>query len=177
MYLYQSNLRAIAGMFMQKGFESIPKEFVSNVQVYDYKTPLSEVLSRINVDGAIVVTKQNEYFGIVDDRTIAKKGEISIPLKFPIGKVARKVPLLDQSTSIEKTILQFFNSATKILPYTEGNQIKGMVKREMILRAILSLHLLSNYSAEDAMSSPVIAIDANANIAQAKSSLERFKVN
>src|SRR5438105_2503836 len=117
---------------MQKAFETLPKEFISDVKIYDYKTPIANVLSKINSEGAVVVLKAKEYYGIVDDRTIAGKGTLKIDQKFPVGKFARKVPVVDQSTSIEKTIHHFYNSSTKVLPYTEGNRIKGVIKRDMI---------------------------------------------
>lgn len=162
---------------MKKAFETLPKEFISGAKVCDYKTPLAKVLSKINTQGAIVVLKGKEYYGIVDSRTIAKKGVLKMKPSFAVGKVAVKVPVLDQDTSIEKAIHHFHNTATKALPYSEGNKIKGIIKREMILRAMLSLHMLSNYKVGDAMSTPVIAIDREASVSQAKSTMENGKVN
>ncbi|MDE1827792.1 MAG: CBS domain-containing protein [Candidatus Micrarchaeota archaeon] len=162
---------------MQKAFETLPSEFISATKICDYKTPISGVLGKIKSLGGVVVFKGKEYYGIVDSRTIANMGVLKMDAKFPIGKFAKKVPLLDQSTSIEKSIHYFFNSATKSLPYTEGGKIKGVIKREMLLRAILSLHMVSSYKAGYAMSAPVVAIDKESSVSQAKSTMESRKVN
>ncbi len=162
---------------MQRVFENLPKEFVSAVATYDYKTPIVEVLSKINSAGSVVVLKNKEYYGMVDAKTIASMGTMKMDDKFPLGKFAKRVPLVDNATSIEKSILYIFHSATKALPYSDGGKVKGIVKRETLLKAILSLHLLSNYVVGDAMSSPVIAIDSASSVAQAKASMENYKVS
>ncbi|MDE1824841.1 MAG: CBS domain-containing protein [Candidatus Micrarchaeota archaeon] len=162
---------------MPKAFETIPQEFISEAKICDYKTPLSKVMGKISSAGSVVVLKGKDYYGIVDSRAIAARGMLKISPKLVVGKIAKKVPLLDEDTSIEQAIKHFHDSQTKVLPYTESSRVKGVIKREIILRAVLSLHLLSNYSVGDATSSPVIAIDRGASVAQAKSSMEKYKVN
>lgn len=162
---------------MAKAFENLPEEFVTKTAIFDYKTPLSRLLGKVNSMGAVVITKNKEYYGVVDSRTIAQTRSLTLADKSPAGKFARKAPILNQSLSIEKTIHHFFSSSTKVLPYIEGNKITGVVRREMMLRAILSLHLLSNYKTEYAMSSPLVAIEKGSSVAQAKSTMESHKVN
>ena len=160
-----------------RAIEPIPSEFVSQTVFYDYKDHITQAMSKVKEYTAVIVNKNNDYYGIVDDRTIVRKGALKLHKKQSIGKFAKKVPLLDRSTTIEKAILYFYYEGVKALPYTEGNKIIGIVKRNEILKAILSLHLLSKYSVENAMTSPVIGIDADANIAQAKVAMEKNKVN
>jgi len=160
-----------------RAIEPIPSEFVSQTVTYDYKDPITQAMSKVKEYTAVIVNKNNDYYGIVDDRTIVRKGALKLHKRQSIGKFAKKVPLLDRSTTIEKAILYFYYEGVKALPYTEGNKIIGIVKRNEILKAILSLHLLSKYRVENAMTSPVIGIDADANIAQAKTAMEKNKVN
>ncbi|MGC8699981.1 MAG: CBS domain-containing protein [Candidatus Micrarchaeia archaeon] len=160
-----------------RAFEPVPSEFVSETIMYDYKTPITEAMSKVKAYTAVIVNKNGSYYGIVDDRTIVRKGATKLNKKQAIGKFAKKVPLLDSATSIEKAILYFYFEGVKALPYTEENKIIGVVKRSEMLKAILSLHLLSSYKVENAMTSPVIGIDADANVAQAKSAMEKNKVN
>jgi predicted transcriptional regulator len=160
-----------------RAIEPIPSEFVSETLFYEYKDPITEAMSKVKEYTAVVVKKNGEYYGIVDDRTLARKGVLKLNKKQSIGKFAKKVPLLDMSNTIEKAILYFYFEGVKALPYFDSGQIKGIVKRSEILKAILSLHLVSKYIVENAMTSPVIGIDANANIAQAKSAMERNKIN
>jgi len=160
-----------------RAIEPIPSEFVSQTAIYDYKDPITQAMSKVKEYTAVIVNKNNDYYGIVDDRTIVRKGALKLHKRQSIGKFAKKVPLLDRSTTIEKAILYFYYEGVKALPYTEGNKIIGIVKRNEMLKAILSLHLLSKYSVENAMTSPVIGIDADANMAQAKAAMEKNEVN
>ncbi|MFP3289112.1 MAG: CBS domain-containing protein [Candidatus Micrarchaeota archaeon] len=160
-----------------RAIEPIPSEFVSQTVTYDYKDPITQAVSKIKEYTAVIVNKNNDYYGIVDDRTIVRKGALKLHKRQSIGKFAKKVPLLDRSTTIEKAILYFYYEGVKALPYTEENKILGIVKRTEMLKAILSLHLLSEYKVENAMTSPVIGIDAEANVAQAKAAMEKNKVN
>ncbi|MGC8710372.1 MAG: CBS domain-containing protein [Candidatus Micrarchaeia archaeon] len=158
-------------------FEGIPSEFVTKTPIYEYKVPITEALDKINQLTAVVITKNKSYYGIVDDRTLTRKGTLKLTKKYSIGKFAKKVPLLDNSTSIEKAIVYFYTEGVKALPYMEGDVIKGVVKRSEMLKAILSFHMLSNIKVESAMTSPIIAIDSNANMAQAKDAMQENKVN
>ncbi len=160
-----------------RAIEPIPSEFVSETLFYEYKDPVTEAMSKVKEYTAVVVRKNGEYYGIVDDRTLARKGVLKLNKRQSIGKFAKKVPVLDMSTTIEKAILYFYFEGVKALPYFDSGEIKGIVKRSELLKAILSLHLVSKYTVENAMTSPAIGIDANANIAQAKSAMEKNKIN
>jgi len=162
---------------MKRAFETVPDSFVTRVRFYDYKTPVTEALNSISNMGAAIVVKGKKYFGIVDDRTVSRVGANRLTKKFQIGKFARKLPLVTNDTSIEESIGLFYSTAAKALPYTEGSRMRGVIKREKILSAMLSLHLLSDFKVEDAMSSPVIAIDAGANIAQAQATMRQGRIN
>ena len=162
---------------MKRAFEIVPDSFVTKVRFYDYKAPVTEALNSISNMGAAIVVKGKKYFGIVDDRTVSRVGANRLTKKFQIGKFARKLPLVTNDTSIEESIGLFYSTAAKALPYTEGSRMRGVIKREKILSAMLSLHLLSDFKVEDAMSSPVIAIDAGANIAQAQATMRQGRIN
>jgi CBS-domain-containing membrane protein len=160
-----------------RAFEGIPSEFVTKTPIYEYKAPITEALDKINTLTAVIITKNKNYYGIVDDRTLTRKGTLKLAKTYSIGKFAKKVPVLDQSTSIEKAISYFYTEGVKALPYVEANVIKGIVKRSEMLKAILSFHMLSKSRVENAMTSPIIAIDSNANMAQAKDAMQENKVN
>lgn len=162
---------------MKVAFELIPKEFVSDTAFYDYKDQMSDALSKVNKFGAIVVFKEGEYYGIVDDRSIAKQKTTKIPQNYPVGKFAKSVPILDRSSDIKRAIEVFYNSSSKAIPFAENNKIKGILKRTDILKSILSLHLLSSYKANDIMSTPVIAIDQEASLEKAKYAMQENSVN
>ncbi len=162
---------------MARSFELLPKEFVSRTGTFDYKTPIGEILSQVKEFGAVVITKRGKYFGLLDDRGIAAKGTLKVSPKYPAGKFTKRVPMLAKGSSVEQAIEALYSYSVKALPYADGDSISGIVKRDVMLRAILSLHMLSQYKVGDAMSSPVIAISDQANVAQAKTTMERFKVS
>lgn len=161
---------------MRIAFESLPDEFISRTGFYDYKTPMVSVLAKLNAYGTVIVTKNKEYYGIVDSRAIAKKGGTNFSGSISVSKFAFRAPLLDKATSIEKAIAHFYNSGSKALPYYDG-RLRGVVKRDVILRAILSMHLLSKYTASEIMASPVIAIDSDASVAAAQSVMKQKRIN
>src|SRR5271163_3007544 len=120
-------------MTMKIAFELIPKEFVSDTAFYDYKDQMSDAMSKVNKFGAVVVFKEGEYYGIVDDRSIAKQGTTKIPQNYPVGKFARSVPILDMSSNIKQAIQVFYDSSSKAIPFAENKKIKGILKRTDIL--------------------------------------------
>lgn len=161
---------------MKIAFESVPSEFVSPAASYDYKTPISEALATIHNKGAVIVTKDGEYYGLVDSRMVVRN-MLKISKTHAISKYAIKVPVLDSSTSIEKAIHQFYASGAKALPYYEGKKISGVVHRGAMLKAILSLHLLSKYKVGEVMSTPVMAVAPETNISTARSIMKNNNLN
>ncbi len=157
--------------------EPVPDEFLSETMLYDYKTPVKQTFEKIKKYGTVIVLKDDDYFGVVDNRTIAHKGALKVNEKYPLGKFAHKVPVLDKSTSIDKTISNFYEFATKALPFRRGSRVDRIVKRDAVLKAILSLHRLSTFKVEDAMSSPVIAIASDSSVTQARNVMKQSKVN
>ena len=161
---------------MRPAFETIPKDFISKTYFFEHTAPLTEAISKISQYGAIVIMKNKEYYGIVDDRSIAR-GNIKINKSNKVGAFTVKVPYLEDQTSIEKAISIFYSSQAKALPYIENNKVLGVIKRETILKAILSLHLISKLKAADIMSTPVVAINSDASIASAKVFMQKNRVN
>ena len=160
-------------------FESMPAEFVTKTVIYDYKTPLSQTLESVKKLGAVVVVKDGEYYGVVDDRSIFRSRGLK-PMDFSkkvsIGKFAKKVPVIDSATSLTRLIGYFHEFSAKALPYQEGKKFTGMVKREMALGTILSTHVISKSKVGDVMSAPVISVSSDANLAQAESLMEKNKI-
>ncbi len=157
---------------MKVAFEPVPGEFVSRTSFFDYKEPLTEALAKIKKHGAVVITKNGEYYGVVDSRSVVRKS-IRISKSTAISSFAARVPMLDSDTSIENAIHKFYMSSATALPYYEKKKISGIVNRRSMLKAILSLHMLSDYKVQDVMSTPVVAIDSNATVPNAQSIMRR----
>ncbi len=162
---------------MQLAFEEVPREFVSKTEIYDHKTPITEAISKIGKFDAVVVMKDNEYYGIVDNRTMARKGSVLLSNKSSISKFSHKVPLIDKSTSIDQAIAYFDDSGAKARPYTEGRKVVGIVKRDAMLRALLSMHMLSKYLVNEVMTSPIISVEEDTTIAHARAEMQNRRIS
>ena len=162
---------------MAIAFENIPKEFVIRMAPFDYKTPVTEILGKLNSRGAVVLTKGKEYYGMIDSRSMARKGGTRVEKLSSAGKYAVKVPVLDKETSIAKAIGHFYGSGARALPYSESGKVIGIVKRSSMLKAILSLHMLAGYKAKELMSTPVMAIESDRSVAEASSTMRQRRIN
>ncbi len=149
---------------MREVFENIPEEFVAKTATYDQKVPITSVIGDINKFGAVVITKDKQYYGIIDHRTLVRRGSLRVDNKFASGKFAHKVPVIASTSSIADAINLFYHSSSKTLPYAEGSAITGIIKRDEVLKAILSLHLLSKIKVSSIMSTPLVGIDYNVGI-------------
>ncbi len=161
---------------MAIAFETIPKELVSESSVYDYKTPLVKLIEKINEEGAVVVTRNKRYYGIVDRKAIGKKRNLTISETLPVGKLAVKTAVVNAGSSINSVIKEFNSSSTNALPYVENNKVKGMLKRNGILKTMLSLHMLSDKKVSEAMSFPILVIEQDEDVRRAKELMEQYKV-
>jgi len=160
-------------------YEPLPKEFVSQTISFDYKTPLTQALDEMKKFGAVIVTKDREYYGLADSRAVSRKGSqksMKFSKTLPVGRFARRLPLLNRDMSIGKVIEYFHEFSTKAMPYGEGSKVSGVVKRDVVLRSIISLHLLSKSKVSDAMSMPVLTIETSANLSQAINAMTQNKV-
>ena len=162
---------------MTTAFESLPKEFVGKALFYDYRAPITEVLGKLKMDEAIVLLKGKEYYGIIDERSVAKRSRIKIEKKAAAAKFATKAPLLDMKTSMSKAIRDFYESGSKALPYYEGGKVTGIVKRVAMLKALLSLRMLSGVKVKDVMTSPLLSINSDASIEEALTMMKQRDVN
>ncbi|MEM0201026.1 MAG: CBS domain-containing protein [Candidatus Micrarchaeaceae archaeon] len=161
---------------MKQAFEVLPKEFVSETSYFKNNEELTSAIPKINKDIAVIVMKDKEYYGIVDDRSIYRSNQ-KINKKTKIGSFAVKLPTLEDQTSIDKAIYLFYISQAKALPYISNKKVLGLVKRETILKAILSLHLTSKLRVRDIMSSPVIAVTPSSSVLNAKAFMQKNKIN
>ncbi|MEM3791305.1 MAG: CBS domain-containing protein [Candidatus Micrarchaeaceae archaeon] len=155
----------------------IPYEFIEKVPVIDANESISKALSHIYSNGGIILTRQGEYFGIVDDRRIIRSKGERIKKSMKVGNFAVKVEPVDSTYPLSKAISNMFYFKCKMLPFIESNQIFGALKRNTLLKAILSLKVLESTKVEEIMTTPVIAIDFNASISAASASMRKEGIN
>ncbi|MGC8648883.1 MAG: CBS domain-containing protein [Candidatus Micrarchaeia archaeon] len=157
----------------------IPEELISKTEFYDVKTPVTKILPSIEKYDAVVIKKNNKYFGVIDSRALYKhiQDSFKIAKKEYLDKFTVKVPKITDSTSIDDVAYYFYKARVKALPYIKDEKIKGILRRETLLKILLSLNKFKDLKVSDAMTSPVIGIDANASIIQARKIMKTNRIN
>lgn len=155
--------------------ESPFEKLVDNVQLFDFKTPVSRIMEHVRKDGAVVLTKDDRYYGIIDARTLYQAGnnvEQALADKFVVT-----VPSLNHTSTIDDAIQNFYKSRAGVLPYLSGRRVKGVLRRRTLLKVLLSIGALKGITVGEAMTSPLVQVDLSANVAQAKTVMRSNNVN
>lgn len=158
--------------------DSIPKELVSKVPVFDSRMSITKVIPAIQKSEAVLINKQGTFYGVIDTRAIYKSGmRLKISKDMSAERFAVRVPKVFQSTSINDLISYFYKIQAKALPFVSDGKIMGVIKRSTLLKMMLSLSLVENdVQAGSIMTSPILAIASDANLSQAKAAMEKNKV-
>jgi CBS domain-containing protein len=159
---------------------SIPKELISKTLFFDYKTPITQVLSVLegNKYPATVIMKENSYYGVVDARAIYRSQTgLTLNKNQNVGDFAIKVPRITSTSSIDDVIYYFYKAHTKALPYSEGKKIRGILDRLTLLKIMLSMKMLHDIKVSEAMTAPAVAIDAGTTLSEAKAAMRSNNIN
>ena len=156
---------------------NVPRELISETRSFEARTPVTRVISSIDKYGAVVITKGSRYYGIIDNRSLHRFAVSSSVSRETVSKYSINVPAVDSSTSIDEILLSFQKSRAKALPYFSNEKASGIIKRFTLLKVLLSLKMLSDIKASDAMTSPALAIEADATLSQARSAMRENRVS
>jgi CBS domain-containing protein len=156
--------------------EGIFSELISNTVLMDHKTPITKIIPLLGKYGAVVVTKDGDYYGIIDSRSVSRQKGLEIK-RSGAYKFAERVPPISDFTPIDDVVFYFYKTRRKALPYTKNGRVTGILERSTLLKVLLSMRVLEDMKVQNSMSSPVLAIDSNATISQAKSVMGERKVN
>ena len=158
--------------------ERIPSSVVSQVPVFDANTAMTKVIPAIHKNPAVLVNKDGVFYGLVDFRSVHRES-ISLKLnkKAPVLKYAVKVPKIMRSTSLDDAVFYFYRSKRNALPYFDDEKVIGVIDRFTLVKMLLSMNTLKGLKCSDVMTSPILAVDANASIAQASSAMASHNVN
>ncbi len=157
---------------------TIPEGLISKTQVFDAKTPITKIVPAVQECDAVVVNKNNEYFGIIDFRMIYRYfQDLKLPKAEMASKFATRVPRVSNSTSIDDVIDYFHKARTRALPYVRNNKVSGILTRSTMIKVLLSLNRIRGLTVKHAMSTPLIAIDVSASVPQTRTVMKNNKVN
>ncbi len=159
-------------------FTSIPEGLITKTAFFSERTPITKLVPAVQQFDAVIINKDDGYFGIIDSREIYRYfANFAISKKQASGRYAIRVPRITDSTSIDDVIYYFQKSRAKALPYQKNDRISGVLKRNTLLKVLLSLDRLRDVKVSDAMVSPVIAIDIKSTVTQAKAAMRANKIN
>ncbi len=157
---------------------NIPDKLVAKTVFFDYKTPVGKVFQSLDKYKAVIITKNKEYYGIVDSKSIYRAGHsLKLPSSESIGKYAVRVPRITNSTAVDDVVYYFYSARVRALPFMNGDKIGGILERNTLLKMLLSLGALESLQVREAMTTPVLAIDSNANVSEAFASMHGHNVD
>jgi signal-transduction protein with cAMP-binding, CBS, and nucleotidyltransferase domain len=156
----------------------IPEDLISETLTVDYRTPITSVIAGLAKYPAVVVSKNNGYYGMIDSRAVYRSGQnLKLGRNETLEKFAVRVPKVTSSTTVDDLIYYFYRSRVKALPYYNGSRISGVLERATLLKMMLSMGMLKDMKVREAMTTPVLAIDAGASISQARATMRNNRVN
>ncbi|MCL4404455.1 CBS domain-containing protein, partial [Candidatus Marsarchaeota archaeon] len=82
-----------------------------------------------------------------------------------------------RTTSLDDAVFYFYRTKRNALPYAEEDKVIGVIDRFTLMKMVLSMEMLKGLKCSDIMSSPVLAIDSKASLAQASSAMADHNVN
>ncbi len=157
---------------------NIPEGLISETAFFDSKDLLTKLIPAVQEFEAVIVNKDDDYYGIVDSRTLYKSLQsMKLSKNATAEKFVIRVPRVTDSTSFDDVIYYFHKARSRALPYAKNGKVTGILKRPTIIKALLSLDKLTGIKVGDAMISPLIGVDVNSNINQAKSAMRNNKIN
>ncbi|MCW6159714.1 MAG: CBS domain-containing protein [Candidatus Micrarchaeales archaeon] len=156
----------------------IPEGLISETKSFDSKTSVTSIVPAIKRYEAVIVNNEKGYYGIIDSRTVYKSFQsLSAQSKDAADKYTVKVPRITDATPIDDVVYYFAKSRVKALPYMKDGKTVGVLRRSTLLKVLLSLGKLAGMTVSEAMVSPLIGIDVDATVTQAKTAMRDNKIN
>lgn len=136
---------------------------------------VTKAISEVSKTGlCVVVTKNGGYYGLIDDRELRKHA--SDPTKMRCGVVAVRAPCISPQDSLLKICNTFFSGRFKAIPVIDKGKITGIVTRADVINLLLGEKLLEGKKVADVMSFPIVSVEPDATIANAKALMKRNNV-
>jgi CBS-domain-containing membrane protein len=159
------------------GGVSIPDKLVTRTVSFDCKTPVAKVLPSLDKYKAVIINKRNAYYGIIDSHAMYDAGRgLRLSTNQNIERYAVKAPKITNSTPIDDAVYYFYSARVRALPFLYGDKVGGIFERSTLLKMLLSLGILESMQVSEVMTTPVLSIDANANISEAMSAMRTHNV-
>ncbi len=135
---------------------------------------LSRAINELMETGtAVLVTKNERYYGIIDDRNL--RHGIADSAKTKCENCVVKPPVLKPDTAILDQINAFLLGHFKALPVVDADgKPLGITTRTDLLKAMVEEGLVPKNRISELMSSPVYTIDESAPVARARGMMKEY---
>ena len=156
----------------------IPMKLITKTESIDIKTPVQRVLQMLDKYPAIIVNKNNGYYGVIDSRSIHRaRGALNVSKNQSIERYTEHITPITSKTNMNEVLMQFMKTHSKAIPFLLNKRVVGVFDRSTMLKIMLSLRMLDDIQVKDIMNSPIIAIDSSSTLAQAKNVMENNRIN
>ena len=151
-----------------------PFERMQEAIVMDESAPVSQAVGKLGrSDSCIIVTKGGKYIGILDDISAVEK--TSDPTTTKIGHAMKRAPLIENGASLLEICKAFFNGAYKALPVEQDENVVGVLGRMDVLASLVRTGVVVG-NVREHMSTPAVAVEETANLAQARAKMREANV-
>jgi len=142
---------------------------IKKAPILEHDQPVSKAIGELSKEKTcIIVTKNKDYVGIIDDWTITRFAPTS---ETKIESIAVHAPTVSSDATL-LTICKLFSSGPyRALPVMDGKRIIGVLPRNEVLRSLMAANLLPKMKVSDVMKKDVPLIDADTSIAKAKAKI------
>lgn len=144
---------------------------IVRTMVLDSSDSLSKALSQLDETPAVIVTRNGEYFGIIDHQCVG--GGMRNAHKVKCETVIAKPPILLETASLKERIEAFLLGHFKALPVVDSaKKPLGITTRVELLKEMVVESMVPSIQVSEIMSSPVFTIDEGETVAAAKKALK-----
>ncbi len=135
--------------------------------ILDSAEPLSKAAAYLKEEGAVILTKNGKYYGMVDQNSLSKG--IRDPLTTKCETVVSKPPVLSGTADVFEQANAFLVGHFRALPVVGDNEEPlGIATRVGVLSELSDSQVLPGQKVAELMSSPVYTINVRDIISKAK---------
>ncbi|MBD3210088.1 CBS domain-containing protein [Candidatus Micrarchaeota archaeon] len=144
---------------------------VKKTVILDGSEPLSKVLTNLDENPAVIITKKGKYYGIIDHRSVGDG--FKKPHETRSEKAVVRPPVIVGTANIPERIGYFLQGHFKALPVVDENHnAVAVTTRVELLKDLLKENMVPKGSVRDIMSKPVYTIDEEKKIGGLKKTLK-----
>ncbi|MGV8084959.1 MAG: CBS domain-containing protein [Candidatus Bilamarchaeum sp.] len=147
---------------------------IKKTLIVESDEPLSKATAHLDESGAVIVTKNGKYYGVINRESVAHGYSSFGAVK--CENCAVKPPTLDKSATVAEQMGAFLSGHYRAIPVLdEQERPLGVATRVDLLRELQSMRMTPKGSISEMMNSPVHTILETQPLSKAKSTMKEKK--